>query len=107
MRWELLPGERDDLLSEVEVVGEVLFACLVDEVVVVLPAEDEFDESSVLEGPQQQTRMDVGDVGSLVLLGGEIFMNDDDSFLQQISVDCLFLSFLHLHHLMANILNNI
>ena len=45
--------------------------------------------------------MDVGHVGSFVLLGCEIFVDDDHTLLQEIAVDCLFLSFLHLHHLMV------
>lgn len=42
--------------------------------------------------------MNVGNVGSLVWLGGVILVNDYDSFLEQVSVDCLFLSFLDLDH---------
>ena len=43
----LLPGERDDFLSESEELGEILLALVVDEVVEVLPVEDELNEAAV------------------------------------------------------------
>lgn len=98
MGRELLPGEGNDLFGEVEVLGEVLFALVVNEVVEVLPVEDEFDESAVLKGSEEGADIDVGDVGSLVWLGGVVLVDDDHSFLEEVSVDCLFLSFLDLDH---------
>jgi len=56
-----------------------------------LPAEDEFNEASILEGSEEFSDMDVGDVGSLVRLSGEVFVNDDHSLLEEVSVyDLLF-----------------
>ena len=63
-----------------------------------LPAEDEFYESSVLEGPHHLPDMEVGDVGCLVGLGGEILVDDDDSLLQEVPVDDLLLAFRDLDH---------
>lgn len=94
----ILPGEGDDLLGEVEILREVLLAFVVNEVVEVLPAEDELNESAVLEGSEEGADMDVGDVGSLVWLGCVVLVDDDHSFLKKVSVDCLFLSFLDLDH---------
>ena len=91
MKGGLLPGEGDDLFGEVEVVGKEFLSLVVDEVVVVLPAEDEFDVASIFKGSHDLAEVDVGDVGSLVCLGGEILVEDDHSFLQDVSVDYFFL----------------
>lgn len=87
----VLPGEGHDLLGESEELGEELLALVVDEVVEVLPVEDELDESAVLEGAEECADVDVGDVGALVRLGGEVLVEDDHALLQQVSVDCLLL----------------
>ena len=42
--------------------------------------------------------MDVGNVGALVGLDGEILMNHDDSLLQEVTIHCLLLGFLDLNH---------
>ena len=87
----LLPGERDDFLSESEELGEVLLALIIDEVVEVLPVEDQLNESSILERPEKGADVDVGDVGALVWLDGVILVDDNDALLQQVAVDCLLL----------------
>ena len=87
----LLPGERDDFLSESEELGEVLLALIIDEVVEVLPVEDQLNESSILERPEEGADVDVGDVGALVWLDGVILVDDNDALLQQVAVDCLLL----------------
>lgn len=45
----LLPGEWHDFLSESQELREVLLALIVDEVVEVLPVEDQFNEATILE----------------------------------------------------------
>jgi hypothetical protein len=95
---EVLPGQRHDFLSESQELGEVLLALGVDEVVEILPVEDQLDEATVLEGTQEGADMNVGHVGSLVGLGSEVLVEDDDAFLKQVSVDGLLLGFLDLHH---------
>ena len=96
-KW-VLPGEGDDFLGESKELREVLLALVVDEVVEILPVEDEFHKASVLERPEEGPDMDVGNVGALVGLHGEILMNHDDSLLQQVAVHGLLLGFLNLHH---------
>lgn len=105
-KW-LLPGEGNDLFGEVEVLREIVLAFFVNEVVEILPAEHELDESSILEGSHELPDMDVGNVGSLVRLSGEIFVNDDDSLLENVSVNDLFLSLRDLDHVVNNIRINI
>ena len=93
MYKDLLPGEGDNFLGEVEVVGKEFLAFIVDEVIEVLPAEDKFDVSSVFKGSHDFTKVDVGNSSSLMWLCCEIFMHNNDSFLKNISVDCFFLGF--------------
>jgi hypothetical protein len=97
VKW-LLPGERDDFLGESEVFGEELLALVVDEVVEVLPVEDELNQSAVLEGSEEGADVNIGDVGALVRLGGEVLVEHNHALLQQVSVDCLLLRLLNLDH---------
>ena len=94
----LLPGERDDFLSESEELGEVLLALVVDEVVEVLPVEDELNEAAVLERSEESADVDVGDVGALVGLSGEVLVEDDHTLLEEVSVDGLLFRLLNLNH---------
>jgi hypothetical protein len=98
VRGELLPGEGDDFVGESQVFGEELLALVVDEVVEVLPVEDELDESAVLEGAEEGADVDVGHVGALVRLRREVLVQHDHALLQQVPVHCLLLGFLDLHH---------
>ena len=91
----VLPGERYDLLSKVEVLREVLFAIVRQKIVEMLPAKDELGESSILKGSHELTDVDVGDLNTLVLdtlvgLIAEVLVHDDNSFLKQVAEDCLF-----------------
>ena len=72
-----------------------------------LPAEDEFNESSILEWSEEFSGMDIGDVGSFVRLGSEILVNDNHSLLQKVPVYDLFLSLRDLDHVVNNIRINI
>ena len=63
-----------------------------------LPTEDKFDESSVLERSHDLPDVDVRHVGALVRLGSEILVDDDDSLLQQVSVNSLLFSLRDLDH---------
>ena len=45
----LLPGEGDNFFGESEELREVLLALVIDEIVEVLPVEDEFNKSAILE----------------------------------------------------------
>lgn len=47
-KW-LLPGERHNFLSESEELGEVLLSLIIDEIVEILPVEDQLNKSSILE----------------------------------------------------------
>ena len=48
MKNELLPGKRHDFFGESEVLREELLALVVDEIVEILPVEDELDEAAIL-----------------------------------------------------------
>lgn len=98
MVYGLLPGEGHNFLSESEELGEVLLAFVVDEVVEVLPVEDELDEAAVLEGSEEGADVNVGDVGALVGLCGEVLVEHDHALLKQVSVDCLLFRLLNLDH---------
>lgn len=45
----LLPGEGDNFFRESEELREVLLALVIYEIVEVLPVEDQFNKSSILE----------------------------------------------------------
>ena len=94
----LLPGEGDDLLGESQEFREELLALGVDEVVEVLPVEDQLDEAAVLEGAEEGADVDVGHVGALVRLRREVLVEHDHALLQQVPVHRLLLRFLDLHH---------
>jgi hypothetical protein len=98
MKNELLPGKRHDFFGESEVLREELLALVVDEIVEILPVEDELDEAAILEGSQKSANVDVGNVSSLVWLRGEVLVEDDDSLLKQVSVNCLLFGLLNLDH---------
>ena len=71
--------------------GEILLSLVVEEIVEILPVEDEFDEAAVLEGSQEGADVNIGDIGSLVGLSGEVLVENNHSFLKKISINCLFL----------------
>lgn len=98
MNKHLLPSERDDFFSESQELREVLLALVVDEVVEVLPVEDQLNESSILERTEQRAYVDVGNVGALVRLDRVVLVQHDHALLQQVAVDGLLLGFLDLHH---------
>ena len=87
VRW-VLPGEGYDFFGEVKIIGEFLFAFVVDGVVEFLPVEDKIDVSSIGEGPHDFAEVDVGDVGANMGSSGEILVDDDDSFLEEVSANC-------------------
>jgi tryptophan synthase beta subunit len=91
MNEALLPGEGYDFLGESQELGEVFLAFSVDEVVEVLPVEDELNKSTILERSEESADVNIGDIGALVGLGGEVLVEDDHSLLEQVSVDGLFL----------------
>jgi hypothetical protein len=47
--YKWLPGDGDDVFCESQEFGEVFLALFFEEVVVVLPVEDELDMTAVLE----------------------------------------------------------
>ena len=91
MERGVLPGEGDDLLGEVEGLGDPLFAVVGEEVVEVLPAEDHLDQSPVLEGAHDLAEVDVDDVGALVGFVGEVLVQADHALLEEVAVDGLLL----------------
>jgi len=98
----VLPGKRNNFFGESELLGEEFLAFIVKEVVEILPVEDEFDESSVLEGTEESADVNVSNIGSLVGLGSEVLVEYNDSFLEEVSVDGLLLGFLDLDHVAGN-----
>ena len=98
MGHRLLPCEGDDLFGESKLLREELLAFVVDEIVEVLPVEDELDEAAILERSQKSANVNVGDICALVWLGSEVLMEDDDSLLKQVSVNCLLFRLLNLYH---------
>ena len=94
----LFPGKRNNFFSESELFGEEFLAFVVKEVVEILPVEDKFDESSVLEGAEESADVNVSNVGSLVGLSSEVLVENNDSFLEEVSVDGLLFGFLDLNH---------
>ena len=48
--------------------------------------------------------MDVQNVRALVRLGREVFVDYDDTLLEEVAVDCLLLGLGDLHHVVDNIL---
>ena len=98
MKNELLPGEGDNFFGESETLREELLTFVVDEIVEVLPVKDELDEAAILERSQKSANVNVGDICALVWLGSEVLMEDDDSLLKQVSVNCLLFRLLNLDH---------
>ena len=98
----VLPGKRNNFFSESELFREEFLAFIVKEVVEILPVEDKFDESSVLEGAEESADVNVSNIGSLVGLSSEVLVEDNDSFLEKVSVDGLLFGFLDLDHVAGN-----
>lgn len=60
-------------------------AVLVEEVVVVLPVEDEGDVVAILEGAEEHPDVEVGHVGLLMRGVREILLEDDDACLNRMA----------------------
>ncbi len=100
----LFPGKWDNILSKSEVLRDVLHSFGVEEVVKPLPVEDKFDVASVLEGSKEHSDVNVGNSSTLVRDSWVILVEYDYSFLQQVSIHCLFICLWNLDHaLVVNI----
>ena len=64
-----LPGQWNNFFSKSEVFGDVLLSFSVEEIVEILPVENQINESSVLEGSEEHSDGDVSDSSTLVWLG--------------------------------------
>lgn len=73
----LLEGSRNDFGGQVEVVTEVLDALVGEVPVAPLPVELLFDEALRLEGGQELHYPQIGDVGILVLLHGQVLLGNN------------------------------
>ena len=95
----VLPGVGLDVVGDTQELAEVVLALVVEEVVEVLPVENEFDIVSALERSEEHPEVEIGDTGVLVLLQGEVLLDDDDTLIEQVSVDLSLNQFVDENHM--------